>query len=493
MELPNKPNIQVSHLLFISFLTICTLPGCSRETESPFGSCLNCHDLQMDTSHQMECTICHQGDSEADTEQMAHANLIRQPAHPENMEKNCGSCHVDIVNNVQRSLHLTLRNKINVVRTAYGAEETIEDLTSVPVHEEIETALQLTDDLLRRRCLQCHLYSKGDGYSATVHGTGCAGCHLDYEEGELKNHRFTKFPSDSSCLSCHYGNYVGADYYGYFEHDLNVEYRTPYIPGTDTRPYGVETHQLVPDIHQQHGMVCVDCHRGAELMQGATSSSKVNCRTCHDKERLERNFPGGISKNGEAYTFTSPATGMTHTLPVMDHPAHKEYNGKATCQVCHAQWSFNDTETHLLRSDMDEYDMWYRLTVQGSSEVEKLLEHNLDYDNEELPPAMSDKITGDMRPGVWYKGYLMRRWEGPLLGRDEHNTITVVRPLLNIALSWIDEDENILFDSHKAVSPSSRVRPYTPHTTGAAGLFYEQRIRIFTASENQASQQAKGE
>jgi hypothetical protein len=77
----------------------------------------------------------------------------------------------------------------------------------------------------------------------------------------------------------------------------------------------------------------------------------------------------------------------------------------------------------------------------------------------------------------------MRRWENVLLGRDTDGTITTVRPMLDFSLSWIDEDEEIRFDSVFPRSNPQGLRPYTPHTTGPAGLFYNDRIRYFLDNE----------
>ncbi|WP_163339338.1 hypothetical protein [Desulfopila sp. IMCC35008] len=463
-------------LLTVSILLL--LGGCTSEKERTFGSCVTCHEQDhTGSSHEFECTSCHGGDSTQDRLELAHIQLIPYPAHPDHMESSCGQCHDKEYRGVAQSPHLTLKNKVNLIRKTYGATEDLPSLTDVPVHEDPANSLELIDDMLRRRCLSCHLYYPGESYPATIHGTGCAACHLGYKDKELADHKFLDQPTDEQCLSCHYGNYVGADYYGRYEHDLNIEYRTPYYTNRNSRPYGVEYHQLVPDIHHQRGMECIDCHSGVELMKSG-SNQPVTCESCHDGKKLELHLPQGVSGENGTFTYTSRRSGNLHPLPLMSHPAHK-FNNRVQCQVCHAQWAFNDSTTHLLRSDLDDYENWDRLTVQGSAELEQLLEHNLDYANEELPPTMADKITGDILPGIWYKGYSTRRWEEVLTGIDESNRLVVMRPILNYSLSWIDEDETIRYDSLTTPAPDGGMRPYTPHTTGPAGLFYEQRIRNF--------------
>ena len=162
--------------------------------------------------------------------------------------------------------------------------------------------------------------------------------------------------------------------------------------------------------------------------------------------------------------------GKKHLVPSLKHPAHKKYGKKAACTVCHAQWSYNDKGSHLLRHDIEDYDPWTYLSIQGSFEVEQLLD-------EELLPAMTDKISGETRPGIWYKGFELRRWESPLIGKDTDGILKVFRPILDLHLSYVNQEEKILFDSITSSDPGKGLLPYTPHTTGKAGIYYRQRLQ----------------
>jgi len=215
--------------------------------------------------------------------------------------------------------------------------------------------------------------------------------------------------------------------------------------------------------------------------------SVPGCASCHDENRLSVSLSHNISRNPDgSFTLHSVGSKQEHNVPLMRHPAHNKYRDLAACQVCHARWSFNDLQTSLLRSDLDEYDDFSRLTAQGSFEVEKLLLNNLDYDAEGMEPAMSDKISGKQFPGLWHKGYRMRRWEQVTIGRDDAGKLQVMRPILDLHLSWINEDEEVIFDSISATTKNNGMIPYIPHTTGKAGLFYEERIEQFLRSEKEA-------
>ncbi len=439
----------------------------------------------MDQAHDFSCVRCHGGNNRTEDKQNAHSNLVPHPAAPDNWKQYCGECHQKNIDALERSTHFTLANATNMFRMAFGAKKTLASYVDTPAPIKIEDKLDLADDLLRRRCFRCHLRFAGDNYSKTTRGLGCAACHMRFSDKSLSSHKFSR-PTDAQCLACHYGNYVGADYYGRFEHDFNTEYRTPYTTNRDNfRPYGVEFHELQPDIHMQKGMGCVDCHTSRDIM-GNTPS--LSCADCHDIDKLQKRRPHNISFNANNSVFLlHGATGITHTIPLMTNPAHQLMPGKLTCQVCHAQWTYNDIDKHYLRSDTDNYDLFEKLFAQGSSEVERIILTNNDYDLDEIPAQMSDKLTGQLKTGIWHKSYTMRRWETVTLGKTSDGIITTIRPFLDYQLSWINDEDEVLFDSIQA-EKKLHYQPYTPHTTGLAGLFYLERIHSFLERQNQPEQ-----
>ncbi|WP_153305927.1 cytochrome c3 family protein [Desulfogranum mediterraneum] len=439
--------------------------------------CKGCHRTMVsDSNHAMACTVCHQGDDSSSTREQAHSGLVAQPAHPEQMAASCGSCHPSQVAAAVTNPHFTLAREVNAVRFHFGASSPLSSLTQVPQREQIDTPLALSEDLLRKRCLRCHLYAPGDPYPYVGHGTGCAACHLRFENSRLQSHRFSP-PGKRQCLSCHYGNYVGSDFYGTFENDYNWEYRTPYANRKPyLRPYGVEQLNLAPDIHQQRGLFCTDCHPSSGHDQPPPQQTALSCASCHAWQ-AGRPLPAlpGLQVIDEQLVVTGTISGKQHQVPRLSDPAHEQYAKQVACQVCHGQWSFNDEVTHLLRSESEDYDPWERLTVQGSYELESLLEHNLYSEEDERAPAMADGISGELSPGIWYKGFGQRRWEAMVVRRDTDGIIKVFRPILDLRLSMVDEDESVLFDNIRGGDDG--LRPYTPHTTGAAGLFYRDRFQ----------------
>jgi len=230
----------------------------------------------------------------------------------------------------------------------------------------------------------------------------------------------------------------------------------------------VEQHDLAPDIHRQRGLTCTDCHSGAELSGQQTA---VKCADCHAPE------PGAVPplKNLRAedgqLILTAKQDGKKHLVPMLKDPAHAKYGGKVACQVCHAQWSFNDSSTHLLLSYSEDIEPWESLAVQSSFEAEQFL------NGEEYSPFMSDKLTGKKKSGIWLKGYDLRRWNKMLIRQDKDGMIKIFRPVLDLHLSAVDADGEIIAGLDSIVGNDNGLLPYTPHTAGPAGLFYAQRFR----------------
>lgn len=442
-----------------------------RTVESQTG-CLTCHAYEDEVHPGLGCTSCHAGDPLAASQKQAHAGLISHPADPTHLKDKCGPCHPRETSNIEQSRHFSLSGEINPVRRHFGATRDLSTAADIPAVERPDSPLTLADDLLRRRCLRCHVYYRGDDYGATRRGRGCGACHLEYRDGKLLSHRFLAAPGDGQCLACHYGNRVGADYYGYFEHDLRDEYRNPFHANGSrpSRPHGVEEHRLQPDVHQQAGMICLDCHAG--LHRGRADT--ISCKGCHFWRPGQPQPAAGLDVSQGQLHVKSKAGGRLITVPPARDPAHARYNAKADCAVCHAQWAFNDTGTHLFRTDVEDYQAWDDLIVQGSSEVENQLLNSL-YGKQEVPPVMTDKFTGQSRPGLWLKTLTTRRWESPLIGRDANGRLRVLRPSLDLHLSWLDEQGQIRFDA--VAGTGDTLRPYTPHTIGKAGAFYQQRLR----------------
>jgi hypothetical protein len=448
--------------------------------------CLSCHPISPDTHHQFGCTQCHGGNPDAVDGALAHVDLIARPAHPDHAEAVCGGCHIQETAMVKDNPHYTLTSHITLVRHAFDPAADEIGLSELSAHDSPGNGLELVDDALRRRCLRCHIYNNGEAYPLARHGAGCAACHLGYD-GERFLHQFSAPVDMNRCLSCHYANHVGFDYVGRFERDFHDEYRVPYdIDVPEKSAYGVGFQRLSDDLHHQAGLVCIDCHTKHEVMG---SGSGPECSSCHDGDGLALTLPARVEKLKDGYRLRTSSDNSFVNLVLMAHPAHERYNDEVACQVCHGQWSFNDKQTHLMRIDHEFFDEFERIGAGGSREVETQLGTLADVDGDFITPTMRDPFTGEVYRGMWLKGYYERRWEELLLAPDAGGKLQVVRPLLDLYISWVDGEERVRFDNLVPDLETSRYLPYTPHTTGHAGMFWQQRLRGLDQGEQDSIEQ----
>ncbi len=435
--------------VLVLWVTASSLAQAAKGASSAPKACTDCHQVSLDQAHQFACTRCHGGHNPASSVTKAHQGLRPHPAAPTLMGQTCGACHAAEVKRLHSSLHYTLAGEVNLVRKAFGLKS-VASADKLPQPQKIHTVEDLVDDLLRRRCLRCHLFYAGDDYTETKRGLGCAACHLVFPQGRLASHRFVKQPPDRNCLHCHYENHVGWDYYGMFAHDYPAQFRSPLIDGRlPPRPWGVEFHELTPDVHLKKGMSCLACHTKDEIMGdgrryvNAAEAVKVRCTDCHQVANPKKAFH------------------------------HPKVLARARCSACHALWSFQDEGYYLMLQEDPDWDDWVDLMVQGSSEIENEVEKYLR--TGKARAQMRDKFTGALRPGVWFLGFGWRRFEKIPLGFDKQGRLAVVRPLLDLHLSYVDADGEVLFDdlTPSLLKKSSQAAyvPYAPHTIGPGDTF----------------------
>lgn len=373
---------------------------------------------------------------------MAHEGLVPRPAHPSSMDDVCGRCHPAETAKARKSVHYTMSGMISAVWGAFFPGQAM-DISRLPSEKTPGSQEALVGDLIRRRCLLCHVGSPGEDYPGTRRGTGCAACHMAIAK-DPRDHRFRKGVPDELCLACHYGNFVGWDYYGRFEKDFEEDFRAPLVRGElPERPYGVEWHEMTPDVHKTAGLSCADCHLGGPCTDEVT----VSCQQCH-----EGSGPGP----------------KLDTRRIGHRPEDLE---GVDCAVCHAVWSFQDRGRSLVRQDDPFWGDWAYLAIQGSREVELAVERATRCGAPKAAEVyMLDKLTGRPRPGLWFQLFVERRsWPVPF-AQDVHGRLRVTRPLLDLHVSYLDADGRAVFDG---LSPPLEMRsiPYAPHTIGKADHF----------------------
>jgi hypothetical protein len=513
-ERKNRVGPALTALLATLMLSLAACGGPPVRTED-FTDCLKCHQgvEAISENHPFECAGCHVGGRDpAEGRLTDHGKIVKNPSAPDQWSRFCLPCHREEIDRVDRSLHGTVAGIINQTRYLWGAQASADPplfglggaLSPLPLPDPLvypESSADLVDDFLRRRCLRCHLHDRGSGGMGLYRSTGCAACHVLYGDdglyegrdraisrdrpGRPASHRFTKRIPDGQCLHCHNGNRVGADYEGRFEADFSDTYR---YGGWATRgksvKYGLPSHRLRKDVHAEKGLWCIDCHRGSDLMGDGhvygyqMAAVKRACTDCHG------GFGGALPSEGiteirrgtAGFVFVSSVDGRDHLLPIFDgaSPGHDvPEHHRLRCGACHGQWSFQDYGLSVIREDLSGGEKWSSLAAQGDPELENTLRKNAG-DSGPGSSLSRDRLNGQERLGIWSMGWRFRRWEPMPLGVDQNGRYTVLRPLYQYQVSYVDRLGNVAVDSARpprgdGSGPGWAFMPYVPHTVGPSG------------------------
>ncbi len=401
--------------------------------------CVTCHDgiRTVSSSHPLSfgCTVCHGGDGESLNPDQAHSTLIYDPKagtgkrNPSSLtvaQKSCGQfgCHSghsreekNHIQRVNKSLMATLAGMISGLRFQWSAQKlktaqygtrTIQDNDGVipsawgalrqldalpfffPKASEIPGSVvyptrsgtvksHIADDLLRKKCFQCHIDSPPA--PGEYRSQGCAACHFTYDQngyyrgkdptisrfdpGHSRFHTMTALPPDSTCLKCHkaFSLNQGND-------------------ASTNNELGRGKVQL--DVHMDMGFGCIDCHTQFDIMGDGNLYSKqhqaveIRCETCHgdgstfpsvaqvtDPEdrvlRVSQYYNGWTNslgdwmvvsarnnkmsnvkvEDGEIITLSKQTGEWFKTPLVRESPephSIPQHQKKLECTACHSQW-----------------------------------------------------------------------------------------------------------------------------------------------------------
>ena len=209
-----------------------------------------------------------------------------------------------------------------------------------------------------KACLRCHLWSFGDNkFPGDFRSSGCTACHMVYADDGLSRsadanidkgttphpveHKLTNAIPSEQCVHCHYrGGRIGPSYAGYREsaatglNPASPETLAAALHGHDANYYLTDedttndVDETPPDVHQQAGMACIDCHTAADvhgdgnIYTNSTLAVEVTCESCHGTATAESDLTsrkGRPLRNlerddaGDVW-LTSKVTGKRHPV-----------------------------------------------------------------------------------------------------------------------------------------------------------------------------------
>ncbi|MBT6601931.1 MAG: hypothetical protein HOB32_09830 [Nitrospina sp.] len=536
------------------------------------GGCLYCHQgiERISKNHKFRCTKCHEGNRRKRTIPAAHKNLISNPSDLDHAPKYCGKCHMEQIEEVERSNMATGKSVIDATRYAWGAQKEDAHLYSLrPKEEEGESFLpslsegEPVDAFLRTKCMRCHLQSEAPHRPGDYRAGGCAACHMVYSndghtltqdraiqakirkgrvKGEnkfkrkfavkgLKNpraypvmHKFTNAIPSVQCEHCHNENGIGNEFEGLFTPAARTN--PAYQKTEEEKPvlYGSEHQFLLPDIHRERGMHCIDCHvatdlKGAPSGPALHSGVEIRCEDCHGnvskepkailliegdpntKQLLASNAlnsnlkrkvaigdsvllnSGGlplshVKKEKNKWVLYSRVTGKKHIIPLLVQEksvvAHKvdKHMTVMECHTCHARWSSGDWGMHVIQEkslDLSKWGDWSFSdpTLQG-------MMWNKDEINTGMIDWLSakwidDKILGETFSGIFLNLFAEKDWSTMILGKNQRGKYSIMKPRYQYFLTGLTMNndktlKNTEIPVTKNGKPGLMLLPHTPHT-----------------------------
>ncbi len=280
--------------------------------------CLVCHRgvTGLGNSHRPEavgCASCHGGDVFTLEKARAHAGMDVIAGNLASAVRGCGqaACHPTIIPRVERSVMATMSGIVEVDRTVFGEAAGAAGSASPHV---MHLGRSAADTHLRQLCASCHVGAMKVALGPNTEDTrggGCNACHLAYgpaalgalaryERETLRGaaeaptvHPAVSLDIDNGqCFGCHSrSGRISTSYEGWHEmHEPPAEASDPARPAPsrfrtleDRRVF----ERVMPDIHQQRGMDCIDCHTSVEVMGDGVAHGRkseqlrVACEDCH--------------------------------------------------------------------------------------------------------------------------------------------------------------------------------------------------------------------
>jgi len=489
------------------------------------GGCYTCHQgiERISKNHRFSCVRCHGGNRRSNSLPKAHKGLVANPSSAKNAPRFCGKCHENHVKRVERSLMSTAKRTINITRFGWGAQPINEIPFSLKAGDNEQAFPSATeghavDGFLRTKCLRCHIGSESPHRPGDYRASGCSSCHMIYSndgvslshdraiqkvqsknkkqnrftrkfsENSLSNprgypllHKFTVAVPSVQCEHCHNNNGVGQEFEGLFakpsrpmETLIQINEKKPVL-------YGKDHEFLVPDIHREKGMHCIDCHIGDEMKpeiepDQLQSGVQVRCIDCHGTQEktpkeylliesdpntkkllartnlnpnLKKKIRAGdtvsvnssgspmlhIKKIQENWVLYSKVTGKKHIIPLLQNlkpsiahqiPKHMQ---EMECSACHARWAATDWGMHVIREKFFAPRKWknwnlsdpMRFPTEPSNEKSGMLDWL-------TAKSLPQKIEADTINEYWWTLFSDSGWSEMIMGKNSRGKYSIIKP-----------------------------------------------------------------
>ena len=531
--------------------------------------CLRCHRgiEEISQNHKFSCVKCHSGNRRGKTVSQAHKGLVSNPSDLKYAPLYCGKCHEEQIDKVKNSLMTTARGVIEITREAWGEPRLKQPKPKRKKGEpptkndpwSYTSPGKPVDDFLQKKCLRCHVQSPSPHRAGDYRATGCASCHMIYtNEGTsltrdraiqaaqkadpkyLRNrfkrsvasnslnnrraypllHKFTVAIPSVQCEHCHNYNGVGNEFEGLFGKPARPQTAQAKVEKDQSVLYGRSHEFLLPDIHREKGMHCIDCHGPDEVKADASrhptqhDAVKIRCETCHGtnsraptglelraedpraeelikKNQLNPNLMKKI-KIGDTvmvdlqgqfqphillvdgkWILYSKVTGKEHKIPLLKFMKKRPYAHQilghmknTECSACHARWSANEWGMHVIQEDKMNPRQWQDWSLSDPTLQQRLRGFESNKALTKQPMGMlnwNSAVTtpngpkGSWTKGIWSHVFSETGWSSLILGKNQRKRYTIMKPRYQYFLTRLsDENGRPTLRAKVPLSPSGK-------------------------------------
>lgn len=488
--------------LYLALLAV-ILSAAPALASGPDAGCRKCHpDMAAPMppagqGHAIACTRCHLGHGQASTAQAGHAGLAANPAALDQAQRACGPCHAGWPQKVRRSPMATAMGLINQTRYLWGAQPDVQPRYGVAAEGPLaalpspDRSGRPVDDLLRRRCLRCHLWTPGADADGARRSAGCAACHRprDAQGRKPRGHGLTKKIPVRQCLTCHAGCGVGAEYAGQTPRDALAGAR--FLDEDPEQPKLWQARSwrpMQPDLHYQAGLACLDCHPRAEVMgdgvirPAGLLAVGLRCTTCHGRPGAPAREAvttlgaplNNVTRQKKGLVLKGKLDGRTHRVPALAAGpaapvAHQvPQHAKVACHACHAAYAPAAWGLQVQLETRAAYHFWQPIAAQGDPQVWDLIRRQTGLPlGRRTPPVTRDYLSGQARPGMWILSPFFRRELWRVYGLGPEGRTFLLSPRFQYVVTLLDKQGRLLRGA-AIPAPGLGLTPYNPHTTARA-------------------------
>lgn len=291
------------------------LPGCCQQGGQD-SACASCHrGLEPASPSHGDCVTCHGGNPKAQDKRLSHRGMLgpKNPSDPRHWEQSCGRCHPYQLQRMRSNLMYTNTGMVKNIQLTWEGEDgrlyataaaELFDAEGKPLALKSVAELDnLSGELYRKFCSQCHIGSESNQVWSGSHASGCAACHFPYNDNATyaggdrtiqgrwpysESHRMEPLPGNRVCGRCHNrSGRIALSYQGLNDGNNGL------VPTRNGEPGPVmiggvrNATAITPDVHFAKGMECIDCHTSRDVMgdgyayENMYLQTEIACEDCH--------------------------------------------------------------------------------------------------------------------------------------------------------------------------------------------------------------------